>query len=129
MQFGDNNDGMCLFPMPGHKDRALMAINNEYTNYRYLFDHGKEPQSAEEVQKALAAEGVSVIEVQQKNGKWQFVEDSRYNRRIHGNTPINRELARQPGMTGSRRKPTKVAATSSGRSRTAPAARRRGART
>ncbi|WP_032672975.1 PhoX family protein, partial [Pseudomonas syringae] len=44
---------------------------------------------AEEVQKALAAEGVSVIEVQQKNGKWQFVQDSRYNRRVHGNTPIN----------------------------------------
>ncbi|WP_024696047.1 PhoX family phosphatase [Pseudomonas syringae] len=88
VQFGDNNDGMSLFPMPGHKDRALMAINNEYTNYRYLFDHGKEPQSAEDVQKALAAEGVSVIEIQQKNGKWQFVQGSRYNRRVHGNTPI-----------------------------------------
>ncbi|ELS40914.1 Putative phosphatase [Pseudomonas syringae pv. syringae B64] len=88
VQFGDNNDGMCLFPMRGRKDRALLAINNEYTNYRYLFEHGKEPQSAEEVRKALAAEGVSVIEVQQKNGKWQFVQDSRYNRRVHGNTPI-----------------------------------------
>lgn len=76
VQFGDNNDGMSLFPMPGHKDRALMAINNEYTNYRYLFDHGKEPQSAEDVRKALASEGVSVIEVQQKNGKWQFVQNS-----------------------------------------------------
>ncbi|MCZ0950078.1 MULTISPECIES: PhoX family protein [Pseudomonas syringae group] len=88
VQFGDNNDGMCLFPMRGRKDRALLAINNEYTNYRYLFEHGKEPQSAEEVRKALAAEGVSVIEIQQKNGKWQFVQDSRYNRRVHGNTPI-----------------------------------------
>ncbi len=88
VQFGDNNDGMSLFPMRGRKDRALMAINNEYTNYRYLFDHGQTPQSAEDVRKALAAEGVSVIEVQQKNGKWQFVQGSRYNRRIHGNTPI-----------------------------------------
>jgi len=89
VQFGDNNDGMSLFPMPGKPDRALMAINNEYTNYRYLFDHGKDPQSAEEVRKALASEGVSVIEVQHKDGKWQFVQDSKYNRRIHGNTPIN----------------------------------------
>ncbi|ORC61990.1 transcriptional initiation protein Tat [Pseudomonas floridensis] len=88
VQFGDNNDGMSLFQMPGHRDRALMAINNEYTNYRYLFDHGKSPQSAEDVQKALAAEGVSVIEIRQKNGKWQFVQGSRYNRRVHGNTPI-----------------------------------------
>ena len=88
LQFGDNNDGMSLFPMPGQDDRALLVINNEYTNYRYLFDHGKEPQSAEDVHKAQAAEGVSVIEIQRKSGQWQFVQGSSYNRRIHGNTPI-----------------------------------------
>ena len=88
VQFGDNNDGMSLFPMPGAGNRALMAINNEYTNYRYLFDHGQAPQSAEDVRKALASEGVSVVEVQHKNGQWQFVQGSKYNRRIHGNTPI-----------------------------------------
>jgi secreted PhoX family phosphatase len=88
VQFGDNNDGMSLFPMPGDGNRALMAINNEYTNYRYLFDHGQAPQSAEDVRKALASEGVSVVEVQHKNGQWQFVQGSKYNRRIHGNTPI-----------------------------------------
>ena len=88
VQFGDNNDGMSLFPFPGDNDRALMAINNEYTNYRYLFDHGGQPASAEDVHKAQAAEGVSVIEVQRKDGQWQFVQDSPYNRRIHGNTPI-----------------------------------------
>ncbi|WP_338473971.1 PhoX family phosphatase [Pseudomonas sp. MS646] len=89
MQFGDNNDGMSLFPFPGDNNRALMAINNEYTNYRYLFAHGGQPQSAEDVHKAQASEGVSVIEVQRRRGgQWQFVQDSRYNRRIHGNTPI-----------------------------------------
>ena len=88
LQFGDNNDGMSLFAFPGDDQRALMAINNEYTNYRYLYAHGGMPQSAEEVRKAQASEGVSVIEVQRKNGQWQFVQGSRYNRRIHGNTPI-----------------------------------------
>lgn len=88
VQFGDNNDGMSLFPFPGDNNRALMAINNEYTNYRYLFPHGGQPQSAEEVHKAQASEGVSVIEVQRRRGQWQFVQESRYNRRIHGNTPI-----------------------------------------
>ena len=88
MQFGDNNDGMSLFPFPGDNDRALMAINNEYTNYRYLFAHGGQPQSAEDVHKAQASEGVSVIEVRRRGGQWQFVQESRYNRRIHGNTPI-----------------------------------------
>ncbi|WP_447801521.1 PhoX family protein [Pseudomonas kilonensis] len=88
VQFGDNNDGMSLFPFPGDNNRALMAINNEYTNYRYLFPHGGQPQSAEDVHKAQASEGVSVIEVQRRRGQWQFVQESRYNRRIHGNTPI-----------------------------------------
>ncbi|PYY84389.1 transcriptional initiation protein Tat [Pseudomonas sp. TKO26] len=88
VQFGDNNDGMSLFAFPDDKHRALMAINNEYTNYRYLYPHGGLPQSAEDVRKAQASEGVSVIEVQHKNGQWQFVQGSRYNRRIHGNTPI-----------------------------------------
>ncbi len=88
LQFGDNNDGISLFPFPGDENRALMAINNEYTNYRYLFPHGGQPTSAEDVHKAQAAEGVSVIEVQRNNGQWQFVQGSPYNRRIHGNTPI-----------------------------------------
>jgi secreted PhoX family phosphatase len=92
LQFGDNNDGMSLFTFPGDKPetagRALMAINNEYTNYRYLFDHGKDPQSAEDVHKAQASEGVSVIEVKRDGQKWAFVQGSKYNRRIHGNTPI-----------------------------------------
>ncbi|MDQ0126992.1 secreted PhoX family phosphatase [Pseudomonas lini] len=88
-QFGDNNDGMSLFEFPGEQDRALMAINNEYTNYRYLYPHGGMPQSADDVRKALACEGVSVIEVQRKDGQWHFVQGSRYNRRIHGNAPIS----------------------------------------
>jgi len=92
VQFGDNNDGMSLFSFPGEgsdtSNRAMMAINNEYTNYRYLYDHGGDPQSAEDVHKALASEGVSVIEIQRKDGQWQFVQGSPYNRRIHGNSPI-----------------------------------------
>ncbi|MDR9750655.1 PhoX family phosphatase [Pseudomonas sp. SZMC_28357] len=87
-QFGDNNDGMSLFPFPGEKDRALMAINNEYTNYRYLYPHGGMPQSFDDVHKALACEGVSVIEVQRRHGQWAFVRGSRYNRRIHGNSAL-----------------------------------------
>ena len=88
VQFGDNNDGMSLFAFPDDPNRALLAINNEYTNYRYLFPHGGQPTSAEDVRKAQASEGVSVIEVQRKGNGWQFVQDSPFNRRIHGNTPI-----------------------------------------
>ena len=88
VQFGDNNDGMSLFAFPDDPNRALMAINNEYTNYRYLYPHGGMPTSLEEVHKAQASEGVSVIEIERKGSGWQFVQSSPFNRRIHGNTPI-----------------------------------------
>ena len=88
VQFGDNNDGMSLFAFPGEPDRALMAINNEYTNYRFLLAHGGQPKSAEDVRKAQASEGVSVIEITRNGAQWQFVQGSTFNRRIHGNTPI-----------------------------------------
>ena len=87
-QFGENNDGMSFFPWPGEPDRALMAINNEYSNYGYLLAHGQPPQSLDDVRKAQAAVGVTVIEVRRSNGAWQFVQGSRYNRRIHANLPI-----------------------------------------
>jgi secreted PhoX family phosphatase len=87
-QFGDNNDGMSFFPWPNEPDRALMAINNEYVNYQYLLAHGGTPQSAEDVLKAQSAEGVTVIEVRRQAGEWRFDQGSRYNRRIHGNTPM-----------------------------------------
>ena len=88
VQFGDNNDGMSLFAFVDDPNRALMAINNEYTNYRYLYPHGGSPASAQEVHKAQATEGVSVIEIQRKGDGWQFVQGSPFNRRIHANTPI-----------------------------------------
>ena len=88
VQFGDNNDGMSLFTFPDDPNRALLAINNEYTNYRYLYPHGGLPASAADVHKAQASEGVSVIEIQRKGDGWQFMQNSPYNRRVHGNTPI-----------------------------------------
>ncbi len=88
-QFGDNNDGMSLFVFPDDPNRALMAINNEQTDYRYLYSHGGLPTSAEDVLKAQACLGVSVIEIRRQCNEWQFVQGSPFNRRIHGNTPIN----------------------------------------
>lgn len=85
-QFGDNNDGMSFFQLSD--DRAIMAINNEYTNYEYMFAHEGKQMSAEDVRKAQAAHGVSIFEIEKKNGGWQLVKDSRYNRRIHANTPM-----------------------------------------
>jgi len=60
-QFGDNNDGMSFFPLG--PDRALLAVNNEYTNYEYLFADGGKALDAGAVAKAQAAHGVSLVEL------------------------------------------------------------------
>jgi secreted PhoX family phosphatase len=36
-----------------------------------------------------AAQGVSIVEVRRKRGRWKFIKNSRFNRRITANTPID----------------------------------------
>ncbi|MEI4931608.1 PhoX family phosphatase [Aeromonas caviae] len=85
-QFGDNNDGMSFFPLG--PDRALLAVNNEYTNYEYLFEDGGKTLSAEAVAKAQAAHGVSLVELVRIDGKWQANPKGGLNRRITATTPM-----------------------------------------
>lgn len=85
-QFGDNNDGMTFFPLA--QDRALLAVNNEYTNYDYLFAHGGKNLTAVDVAKAQAAHGVSLVELIKKDNKWQVNQAGVLNRRITANTPM-----------------------------------------
>ena len=86
-QFGDNTDGMSFFPLSSN--RALLAVNNEYTNYLLLFAHQGKQMSADDVKKAQAAHGVSVFEIQRDNeGNWHYLADSQYNRRITANTEM-----------------------------------------
>ncbi len=86
LQFGDNNDGMSLFPL--YDNRAVLAINNEYCNYEYLFEHKGDQLTADDVRKAQAAHGVSIFEIEKKGSRWSLVTDSHYNRRITANTPM-----------------------------------------
>lgn len=85
-QFGDNNDGMSFFSLG--PDRALLAVNNEYTNYEYLFEDGGKTLSAEAVAKAQAAHGVSLVELVRVDGKWQANPKGALNRRITATTPM-----------------------------------------
>lgn len=88
-QFGDNTDGMSLFPLS--EDRALLAVNNEYTNYEYLYAHGgQQDLTADEVKKSQAAHGVSIFEIRRNaKGEWQVDPNSDYNRRITAYTPMD----------------------------------------
>ncbi|PSW16906.1 PhoX family phosphatase [Photobacterium sanctipauli] len=85
-QFGDNNDGMTFFQISD--DRAVLSINNEYTNHEYLFKHQGKNLSADDVLKSQNAHGISIVELQKKNGKWEINVEGRLNRRITANTEM-----------------------------------------
>ncbi|GLS91114.1 phosphatase [Psychromonas marina] len=86
LQFGDNTDGMGIFPLSN--DRAILAINNEYTNYKYLFDHQGKSMTADDVKKSQAAVGITIVEIIKNNGQWVMDKTGRANRRITANTEM-----------------------------------------
>lgn len=85
-QFGDNTDGMSLFPLSS--DHAVMAVNNEYTNYDLLFDHKGDSLTADDVLKAQNAHGVSIFEIRKTSTGWAVDKSGKLNRRITANTPM-----------------------------------------
>lgn len=86
LQFGDNNDGMSLIALSD--DSAILAVNNESPEYDYLFDHKGDNLTFDDVKKAQAAVGVSIIEIHKQDGIWKVNHDSKYNRRITATTPM-----------------------------------------
>lgn len=86
LQFGDNTDGMSVFPLS--KDRAILAVNNEYTNYEYLFAHQGKAMTADDVVKAQAAVGITIVEIVRKNDQWTMDPTGKANRRITANTEM-----------------------------------------
>ncbi|NUB16402.1 DUF839 domain-containing protein, partial [Azospirillum brasilense] len=96
-QFGYNNDFVGYAPLPlgsQSPDRALLCVNHEYTDEEVMFPGvGVEQQKDKfaRMTKALvdiemAAHGGTVVEIRKIKGKWVTVADSRYNRRITGET-------------------------------------------
>ncbi|WP_063652874.1 PhoX family protein [Aliivibrio fischeri] len=86
LQFGDNTDGMSVFPLSN--DRAILAVNNEYTNYEFLFAHQGKEMTADDVAKAQAAVGITIVEIVKKNGQWMMDSAGKANRRITANTEM-----------------------------------------
>lgn len=88
-QIGMHHDGMHYFPLLSgpQGQRGLLVLNHEYVDPILLYPDGASVMTQAKVDKALAAHGVTVIQVGLVNGKWQTI-DSPYNRRITGNTPM-----------------------------------------
>lgn len=87
-QFGYNNDFVGVVPIPGSKDRALLVVNHEYTNENLMFRGftSLDALSVEQIKVAMAAHGLSVVEIERsgRKGQWKPAEGHRlrYNRRI-----------------------------------------------
>ncbi len=88
LAFGDNNDGMDIFAGPNGE--AILVVNNEYTNRSIMYGNreSKLPENADDVIKGKNAHGISVVELTQADGEWQVVKDSKFNRRITADTPM-----------------------------------------
>jgi hypothetical protein len=96
-QFGYNNDYLGLLPLDGGKDRFLLVVNHEYTIEELMFP-GIVRQDTKEARFAamtramvdieMAAHGGTVVEIKREKGKWAYVRDSKYNRRLHASTPM-----------------------------------------
>jgi secreted PhoX family phosphatase len=89
-QFGDNTDGMSLFHLTdkhgGLDDsRAVMAVNSEYINKKFMHTHKGDALTADDVKKEIAGHGVNVFEVERnRKGQWRVDKKSKFNRRLHG---------------------------------------------
>jgi secreted PhoX family phosphatase len=91
-QFGYNCDFVGFLPFPygsGASSRGLLVVNHEYTNEELMFaGYNPDSPSANQVDVAIAAHGMSVVEVQRAaDGSWSYVRGSQYNRRVTGETP------------------------------------------
>lgn len=107
-QFGYNNDYLDIISMnrsrgvtggvhhegtaPRTRDsKALLVANHEYTNENIMFLPATDPATlAEQRRIAMAAHGMSVVEVRRKGaGKpWEYQRRSPHNRRITMSTPF-----------------------------------------
>ncbi|MDZ7827666.1 MAG: DUF839 domain-containing protein [Gammaproteobacteria bacterium] len=95
---GEWHDGMEYFglsgqgrPDPAASDRALLAINHEWVSPGFLHAAGPSapPRPAAEVDTETAAMGVTVVEIaREADGRFRYVTDSPFNRRITTRTPI-----------------------------------------
>jgi secreted PhoX family phosphatase len=88
VQMGMHHDGIHYYPLDGSQ-RGLLVMNHEYTDDGLLHPDGMKTWTADKVRKAQAAHGISVIEIEQKAGRWQVVRPSRYARRLTANSPFS----------------------------------------
>jgi hypothetical protein len=97
---GDHHDGGYFFGLGANgkwdekiSDKGLLCINHENITSKVLHANGQTSTSgvrnADEVQKEFRAHGVSVVEVNKVNGKFEINKASAFNRRITASTDMD----------------------------------------
>lgn len=73
-QFGYNNDFVGVLPLGRDGRRALLVVNHEYTNEELMFPGftSQEALTVEQVRVAMAAHGMSVVELERVGGTGQW---------------------------------------------------------
>ncbi|WP_020578371.1 PhoX family protein [Actinopolymorpha alba] len=96
-QFGYNCDYSTILPLGRSRtgqERALLIVNHEYTDEILMFRGWTDGKAAslEQLQIAMAAHGVSVVEIERvgQTGRWKLVTSGRrsFNRRLTATTPF-----------------------------------------
>lgn len=94
---GDCHDGMEYFglsaagaPDPANNDRALLGMNFEYITPQFLHVNGPSalPRPASETDIEVDCHGVAIVEFSKTAGKFAYVQNSTFNRRVTGLTEI-----------------------------------------
>jgi len=95
---GDHHDAIAFFGLggsgkwaPGNSQRGVLAMNHENITATYLHPTGPSPSPRPQAQvdKEIAAHGVSIVEVSKNGGgPFEVVQDSALNRRITPLTPM-----------------------------------------
>jgi uncharacterized protein len=101
LRIGDHHDGMSYFGLGDDVQtasaRGLMVVNHENFTRIFLHPSGQTGplRPLAEVEKEIAAHGVSIAEVTRQQGRLRIKLDSPYNRRITAETPpVPHEVAR-----------------------------------
>lgn len=89
---GYNCDFVGFLPLPRqseNSDHGLLAVNFEYVNPELMFDVA-DPKDLSQQQAAVCLEavGFGVMEVIKRDGKWEVVENSRFNKRHSATSPM-----------------------------------------
>ena len=85
-KFGFNNDYTAFLPLNDSEDEALFWVNHEYPNPLFVSDWERSKENAIKEKKEV---GGSILHIKKDaSGKWRLVANSKYNKRLDGNSKI-----------------------------------------